>query len=303
MRSLLIHLSESKFSENFFRAFSPTKKVIKRFIAGDSLDDGINVSRNLKKIGADSILDLLGESGDREKTKKALKDISAMIDHCKKEDDIWVGLKPTQLGLSVSKSLFKQNLTNVYKQGLKNDVKITVDMEDSSTVDDTLVVFEEVRQDLNLGICLQAYLRRTYSDLESLLENGLRARICKGAYNELPEVAFESRSEINESYMNLVSLFLTEGLDLGGYPEFATHDPHLTEGILKIVKERKIPKDKFEFQMLYGVNTPLQNKILKEGWRLRIYVPFGDSWYPYFMRRLAERPANLSFFLRAIFGR
>lgn len=303
LRNFLIYLSESKFSESFFRSFSPTKKVIKRFIAGDNLEDGIRASRELKKIGADSILDLLGESGDEQKTKKALKDISSMIRHCKDEDDLWVGLKPTQLGLSVSKSLFKKNLINIYKQGLKDGVKITVDMEDSETVDDTLDVFGEVKKDLNLGICLQAYLRRTQDDLKTLLKGGLRARICKGAYNENSEVAFESREEINKSYMNLANLFLTQGLDFGGYPEFATHDPCVTENILDIVEKRKIPKRKFEFQMLYGVNTPLQNKILKEGWRLRVYVPFGDSWYPYFMRRLAERPANLSFFLRAILRR
>tara|TARA_B100000029_G_scaffold506268_1_gene588715 strand:- start:2422 stop:3366 length:945 start_codon:yes stop_codon:yes gene_type:complete len=303
LRNFLIYLSESQSSENFFRSFSPTKKVIKRFIAGDTVKDGISAARDLKKIGADSILDLLGESGDQAKTEKALKEISSMIQDCKNEDDLWVGLKPTQLGLSISKSLFEKNLKNVYKQGLKNNVKITIDMEDSRTVDDTISVFKQVKKDLNLGICLQAYLRRTRNDLHQLFKDGLRARICKGAYNESPQVAFESKKEIDESYMSLAKFFLTEGIDSGGYPEFATHDPCITRNILDIVNERNIPKEKFEFQMLYGVNTPLQNKILKKGWRLRVYVPFGESWYPYFMRRLAERPANLFFFLRAIFGR
>lgn len=303
MRNFLIYLSESKSAESFFRGFPLTKKVIKRFIAGDVLEQGIRAARNLRKSGFDAILDLLGESGDEQKTKKALSEIISMIQACEKEEDLWVGLKPTQLGLSVSKDLFKRNLIKVYKEGAAKKVKITVDMEDSKTIDDTLSVFRSVKKDLNLGICLQAYLKRTKNDLESLLGNGLRARICKGAYNEPSEFAFQDRDDINDSYMDLVKLFFKKGLDSGGYPEFATHDPFIVDEILKIVKKENITKDKFEFQMLYGVNTPLQKKIIESGWNLRIYIPFGKSWYPYFMRRLAERPANLMFFIRAIFGR
>tara|TARA_Y100000588_G_scaffold395107_1_gene519943 strand:- start:2095 stop:3006 length:912 start_codon:yes stop_codon:yes gene_type:complete len=303
LRNFLIYLSESKSAESFFRGFVPTKKVIKRFIAGDTLEQGIQAAKNLRVAGFDAILDLLGESGDEEKTKIALSEIISMIQACENEEDLWVGLKPTQLGLSVSKDLFEKNLMKVYKKGLDKKVKITVDMEDSKTIDDTLSVFNSVKQDLNLGICLQAYLKRTNNDLNNLLGNGVRARICKGAYNEPPEFAFQSKDDINNSYIGLARLFLGKGLDSGGYPEFATHDPFIVDEVLSIVKKNNISKNKFEFQMLYGVNTPLQRKIIENGWNLRIYIPFGKSWYPYFMRRLAERPANLAFFIRAIFGR
>ena len=233
MRNFLIYLSESKSAESFFRGFPLTKKVIKRFIAGDVLEQGIRAARNLRKSGFDAILDLLGESGDEQKTKKALSEIISMIQACEKEEDLWVGLKPTQLGLSVSKDLFKRNLIKVYKEGAAKKVKITVDMEDSKTIDDTLSVFRSVKKDLNLGICLQAYLKRTKNDLESLLGNGLRARICKGAYNEPSEFAFQDRDDINDSYMDLVKLFFKKGLDSGGYPEFATHDPFIVDEIFK----------------------------------------------------------------------
>ncbi len=290
--------------ERFVRGFPLSRHVVSRFIAGDHLADAVRVAKRLSKEGFLTCLDLLGESGDEEMASASRRGTLEVIQAAAELEQATVSLKPTQIGLAVSSDLFKENLASLLDEAIRVGVALTVDMEKSDTVDKTVGVFSALRTEgLGLGIVLQAYLHRSVQDLDALIPKGVRVRLCKGAYDERPEVAFQGLLPIRKAYLTLAKRMLGKGIDEGGYPEFATHDPILATSILKEAKEKGRGREGFEFQMLHGINRPLQERLRDDGYRVRVYIPFGPQWYPYFMRRLAERPANLLFFLRAVLGK
>ncbi|MCH7493734.1 proline dehydrogenase family protein, partial [bacterium] len=279
------------------------RKVIRRFIAGDTLAAGVAAAQEHIKEGFVASLDLLGEGGDAGAVAAAVAGVREVIGAASKLADATVSLKPTQIGLGLSPEVFHANLRRLLVRAKEVGVGLTLDMEGAATVDAALDAYEAVAGDgLALGPVLQAYLRRTPKDLERLLGNALRVRLCRGAYSEGPDLAHQDPDDIREAFAEMANTLLTTGIDKGGYPGFATHDPVLAESIVELAAAAGRAPGQFEFQMLHGVHTRLQRQLRDRGFTVRLYIPFGPHWYPYFMRRLAERPANLWFFARAVFS-
>jgi proline dehydrogenase len=212
--------------------------------------------------------------------------------------DTNVSIKPTQVGLKIDKRLCEQNFTKIIERAKKYDNFVRMDMEGSDCTQDTLEVFYSLRKKYdNVGIVIQSYLYRSEKDVDEVLKLGSRIRLCKGAYKEPKEIAFPKKQQVDENFLKLTKKMLKSGI----YHGIATHDEKLIEKTKEFVQKENIPKDRFEFQLLHGIRTELGRKLIREGYNLRIYIPFGREWYPYFMRRLAERPANLFFFLKNFF--
>ena len=208
-----------------------------------------------------------------------------------------VSVKLTQLGLDVGLDVCYANTRKIVEAALRYNNFVRIDMEDSTKTDGTLEVFRRLRSEFdNVGIVVQAYLYRTEKDVEDLLKVGARIRLCKGAYKEPPSVAFASKDDVDANYVRLTRLLLTSGI----YHGIATHDENMVTAAREFAEERNISRDRFEFQMLYGIRRDLQETLVQQGYRMRVYVPYGRYWYPYFMRRLAERPANVWFVLRNV---
>jgi proline dehydrogenase len=209
-----------------------------------------------------------------------------------------VSAKPTQLGLKVDKELCEDNFTKMIERAAKYDNFVRMDMEGSDCTQDTLDIFYRLRKKYdNVGIVIQTLLRRSEEDIGEILKLGGRIRLCKGAYKEPKEIAFPKRPQVDENFEKLMEKLLKSGI----YHGIATHDERLIEKTKQFAQRNDISKDSFEFQLLYGIRTELARQLIKDGYRVRIYIPFGRQWYPYFMRRLAERPANLFFFLKNFF--
>lgn len=278
--------------------------LAKRFVAGDSIDSAIEAVRELNANGMSATLDFLGEDVlEREaavKTRDAyLRMLDAIAQTAVQSN---VSVKLTAMGMLVDEDFALENLTTIltYAQAKNPDPFVRIDMEGSSVTDATLRIFERAfAQHKNVGPVLQAYLKRTPADVDRAIELGARVRICKGAYNEPAEVAIKSMPEIRAQYMRCAQDLLARGT----YPGIATHDVELIELIKSFTRANGIAPDKFEFQMLYGVRPAVQKSIVGEGFKLRVYVPFGTHWAGYFYRRVAERRENLLFALSSMFSR
>jgi len=272
----------------------------RRFIAGESLDEVLPTVEQLNQKGLSVTLDYLGESvTDEEATRAAAREYGEILDTIAARDAVEasISLKLSQLGQAISDDLATENLRTVVSRAAEHGNFVRIDMEDSSTTQSSIDTLEALHPEFdNLGICLQAYLRRSEQDVRELSAKGVPIRLCKGAYDEPEKVAFQSRSEVDTSFQHLTDILLAEGT----YPAFATHDPQMIEHVLEESRRRGIGPDDFEFQMLYGVRRDAQVEIVEDGYRMRIYVPFGTEWCPYFMRRIAERPANALFVARAL---
>jgi proline dehydrogenase len=277
----------------------PGRALAERFVAGDSLDDAVAVAGQLNSQGFIVSLDLLGEEVHDQVSARQATD--AYIESLKRLTadglDANISVKPTQLGLAIDEGLAVENISRLAEHAVALGTSITIDMEDSRYTDATVRLFEKAQTAYgNLGIALQAYLRRTPEDLRRLLGVGGHIRLCKGAYVESEDVAFTSKKDVDAAFRSqLETLMASEEVK----PAIATHDLDLVERAIELAGDREGP---FEFQMLYGVRTDLQRRLVDEGFPLRIYLPFGSQWYPYLTRRLAERPANAWFFLRAALG-
>jgi len=209
-----------------------------------------------------------------------------------------VSLKLTQFGIDLSEDACRQNVRELVCEAAKNGNFVRVDMESSEYTERTLnLVYDLYAETKSCGAVIQAYLKRSEADVEDLNQRRIRVRLCKGAYLEPPNVAIQDKADVDRNYVKLAKKLLTDG----NYPGLATHDERIIEELLTFVREQNIPPERFEFQMLYGIRRDLQTKITKAGYRMRLYVPFGEAWYPYFMRRLAERPANVLFIARNLF--
>jgi proline dehydrogenase len=301
-RSALIYLSRQEGLKDFAARFRPFQKLTTRFIAGETVDEAIAAIRELNAEGCSASFDHLNESvsspDEAEAEVKEYLNILKRIDETGINSN--VSIKLTQFGLELDPELAYRNARKVVEDAARRGNFVRVDMEASTVTQATIDVFKRLRAEFELndvGIVLQSYLRRTYDDAQDMLKLPARIRICKGAYKEPPEVAFPDKKDVDENYVRVMQLLLSSGT----YHGIATHDPKMIDATIDYARKQGIGKNSFEFQMLYGVRRDLQRQLAKDGYNMRVYVPYGKHWYPYFMRRLAERPANIWFVLKNFF--
>jgi len=274
----------------------------RRFIAGETVDDAIAALRAIQEQGLHSTLDYLGESvtslAAAENAAREYVGLVEAVDRAGVERNL--SLKLTQLGLDVDRAICVDNLRRILRAAERCGFFVRIDMESSAHTDATLDIFETVWKlgDRGVGVVLQSCLYRSEKDFERVNALGARIRLVKGAYREPRNVAYQQKSDVDAAYMRLARRLLTEGT----HPAIATHDVEILDEVKRFAAERDIARDGFEFQMLYGIRRDLQNALRDEGYRMRVYVPFGREWFPYFMRRLGERPANVAFVLRSLFA-
>lgn len=273
----------------------------RKYIAGKTLQSAVDLVKELNSKGIYATLDLLGESvNNREEANaafnKTMKIFDALLENNLKAN---LSIKPTQLGLSFDKELAYKNILKLVKRAHEIDNFVRIDMEDSPYTDDTIEIYKKIFQEYdNVGIVLQSYLKRTYNDCMILNKLGTDYRLCKGIYIEPSSIAFKDRRAIRDNYVKVLESMLKNG----NYVGIATHDDYLIEEAYRLINEYKVPKTKYEFQMLLGVRVDLRDKILKDGHKLRIYVPFGEDWYPYSIRRLKENPQIAGYIFKNIFS-
>lgn len=296
-RAALLYLSQQHRLKDFFSGFPGFKQVTRRFIAGENIEDAIKAIIELNRSGITATFDHLGESTTSRKEADAdVREYLNVLDRIEATGvDSNVSVKLTQLGLDIDPSYCLENTRRIVEAAKRHNNFVRIDMEDSAKTDATLGIFKELFHQYGaVGIVLQAYLYRTEKDLEELLAMGARVRLCKGAYQEPETVAFPDKQEVNANFIRLMQILLKSR----AYHGIATHDERMIVATREFAARERISKDAFEFQMLYGIRRDLQMKLAKEGYRVRTYVPYGEYWYPYFMRRLAERPANVWFVLK-----
>jgi len=298
-RSALLYLARQEKLKDFAARFSLFRKVTSRFIAGENIDEAVAAIRELNAQGCSASFDHLNESvssvAETEGEVSEYLNVLSRIDESGINSN--VSIKLTQFGLEIDPELAYRNARQVVVEAARRGNFVRVDMESSAVTQVTIDIFKRLRAEFGLndvGIVLQSYLRRTFEDAQDLLKIPARIRICKGAYNEPPEVAFPDKKDVDENYVRVMKLLLSSGT----YHGIATHDPNMINETIRYAREQGIGKDAFEFQMLYGIRRDLQEKLGRDGYNMRVYVPYGKHWYPYFMRRLAERPANIWFVMK-----
>jgi proline dehydrogenase len=302
LRSTLLKLSESPGFARWVISNHSTRKMSRRFVAGETLDEAIAAARRCNELGMATSLDYLGENvsttTDAHRARDAYLEVFDRIATEKLNAN--VSCKLTQLGLDLSAEFCEGLVLSVVERAAGYDNFLRVDMEGSVYTQRTVELVKRIRaRNPAIGTVIQSYLYRSEGDIQDLLAYGCRVRLCKGAYKETAEVAFEKKQDVDGNYIRLMQLLLPSGF----YHAIATHDPHMIAETIRWAAEKQVSKNDFEFQMLYGIRTDLQRRLVKDGYRVRIYIPYGRDWFPYFMRRLAERPANIGFLLRNFFRR
>ncbi len=300
MRALLLYLAHREGFKDFALKFEVLRKTAWRFVAGEKLDDAVRVVKEVNDLQISGTLDFLGENTlSLEDAQNAAREIMEILDRIQAERiDCNISVKLTQLGLGLGTEACLRNLFSIVRHArdLKNFVR--VDMEDSTWTQNTLDMIRQVhRETHNVGAVIQAYLYRSENDARQLIEDGIRIRLCKGAYLEPDSIAFRKKSDTDANFIRIMRFMLESGI----YHAIATHDEGIITATREFAEVKGIPRSRFEFQMLYGVRRDLQQKLARQGYNVRVYIPYGRRWYPYFMRRLAERPANLMFILRNFF--
>jgi proline dehydrogenase len=299
LRASFLYLSHRRGLQRFVTRGKLTSSLAYRFVAGDRLDNAVRVVTDVNRRGWSASLDHLGENVTEEKAARAATDdyLAAFERIATERLNANVSVKLTQLGLDISPDLCSELLTTILQRAQQLDNFVRVDMEGSNytqrTLDLALALHERYP---NCGVVLQSYLYRTMDDVARVNAAKVRVRLVKGAYNEPPDIAFAKKTDVDAHYEADMKELLLHGV----YPAIATHDDRLIEATRQFARMRDISTDRFEFQMLYGIRRDLQERLLREGYRVRIYVPYGTEWYPYLMRRLAERPANLLFIVRSL---
>ncbi len=298
-RSALIWLSGHEGLKDFAARFKLFKKLTTRFVAGETLEEVIPFIQELNAENCTASFDHLNEAVDN--ADEANKEVEEYLKILERIDQTRVrsnvSIKLTQFGLGLDSELAYKNARRVVEEAKRRGNFVRVDMEGSNVTQVTIDIFKRLRSEFELndvGIVLQSYLRRTYADAQELVKLPARIRICKGAYNEPPEVAFPDKKDTDDNYVKVMKLLLSSGV----YHGIATHDPKMIDATVDFATREGIGKEKFEFQMLYGIRRDLQRQLARDGYNLRVYVPYGKHWYPYFMRRLAERPANIWFVMK-----
>ncbi|WP_456273437.1 proline dehydrogenase family protein [Bacillus sp. AK031] len=301
MRNFFLFLSKNK----------PLTKVAKkyglrfgaaRFVAGESIDLAVEAIKGLNQQGLSVTIDYLGEFIDNEAEANEMADqcIEAVKAIGRERIDSQLSLKMTSMGLDLSEEIVMNNMRRILEVAQEYGVFVTIDMEDYSRCGKTIDIFKRLKSEYdNVGTVIQAYLFRTEKDMEVLNEYSPNLRLVKGAYKESPLVAFPDKKDVDENFKKIIKMHLLNG----NYTAVATHDDAMIEYTKQIVEEYNIPNDQFEFQMLYGIRVERQQELAKEGYKMRVYVPYGTDWYGYFMRRLAERPANVAFVLKGVLNK
>ena len=276
------------------------KRLSSRFVAGETLDDALQAGRRINREGISLTLDHLGENVTSLVEAVASRDVClvALARIAEEKIEGNVSIKLTQFGIDISEPACRSNVEELVRTANELGSFVRMDMESSQYTERTLQMVVDLHARWRaVGAVIQAYLRRSEKDVEDMCRRGIRVRLCKGAYLEPPEVAFQDKAGVDHNFVHLMKMLLAAGT----YPAIATHDEKMIEATKSFAQARNIGRDSFEFQMLYGIRRDLQRRLVAQGYRLRIYVPFGKAWYPYFMRRLAERPANLAFLARNLF--
>lgn len=282
---------------HFTESSSLGKRISRRFVAGLTLDDAIAAVAAVNQLGMNASLDPLGENVDsRAAAEQATAAACTILDTIhRRQVDSNLSVKLTQLGLDLGIDLARDQLRQIVARATALDTFIRVDMEGSAYTETTIALVEQLHAEgSNVGTVLQAYLHRTAADVDRLVAQGIRLRLVKGAYRESVAIAFQDKAEVDANYLRLMQRLLDSGL----YHAIATHDERIVERTIAYARQRGVAPEAFEFQMLYGIRRDLQQRLHAQGWRVRVYIPYGTEWYPYFMRRLAERPANLLFLLK-----
>jgi proline dehydrogenase len=298
MRQGLLWLSEQQRIFNFVRRNGIARKFASRFVAGETIEEAVKAARDLQATGITPSLDLLGESVRVEAEAVAARDqYLAMLDQMARQGvEVNVSVKLTQMGLDISEDLCYVNMSRILDKAREFGGFVRLDMESSEYTQRTLDFFSQRlfgTYGHHCGVVIQSALRRSERDIGDLIAMRARVRLCKGAYLEPPEVAFPAKADVDRNYVLLMERLLTQG----NYPGIATHDETILSHARQFVRRQNIGADRFEFQMLYGVRRDLQARLRQTGYNMRVYIPFGTQWYPYLMRRLAERPANIAFIL------
>jgi proline dehydrogenase len=300
LRSLLLRLSKNPRLGRWIITFGATRRMARRFVPGEDLAQAMEAARQCNRSGMTVSLDHLGENvSSRGEAEHARQTYEAILDRIAAEPlDANISLKLTHLGLDLDEEFCLAQVLAVAERAAALGTFVRVDMENSTYTERTLRIVKRVRARTDgVGTVIQAYLQRSEHDVQDLLAAGCPIRLVKGAYKEPPEIAFPHKKQVDANFVSLMRMLLASGL----YHAIATHDPKMIAATTQFAAERGIANDQFEFQMLYGIRTDLQSRLVREGYRVRVYIPFGQHWFPYFMRRLAERPANLLFFVKNLF--
>jgi proline dehydrogenase len=297
LRSALLYLSRIKGLRRWMETSPAVTRLTSRFAAGLTLDDALAVSEKLRRERILVSLDHLGESVTS--LKEAGDSLDSYLEALGRLSsggfDASVSIKLTQFGLDLSETACRANVERLVGEAARHGKMVEIDMESSEYLDRTLDIAVAMHETYgNVRTVIQAYLHRSGKDLERLCEMGLPLRLCKGAYKEPPAIAMRRKRDVDANYVRLMKILM----ERGRYPGIATHDEKIVDEAHRFARERGIPAERYEFQMLYGIRRDLARRFVRDGYRIRLYVPYGVAWYPYFMRRLAERPANLVFLVR-----
>ncbi len=306
LRAMLLTLSHQRVLGRAAVRIPLTRPMVGRFVAGQSLPEAIDALERIRADGFDTTVDVLGESVSSVEAAEAaagryVETLDALAARGLERN---VSLKLTQMGLDIGHDVARDNVGSILRKAEELDAFVRIDMEDHARTDATLALWREVRPiHPATGVVIQSALRRSETDVDAINADRGRVRLCKGAYNEPASVAYPDKEDVDRAYTRLAEKLLLHG----DHPAFATHDAAMINHAVTFAREHRIDRDRFEFQMLFGVRRDLQDRLLRAGYRVRLYVPYGTEWYPYYMRRLAERPANVLFMLRAMtregFGR
>lgn len=304
-RAFFIALSESKALRRVAERSRIGRRMSGRFVAGMSVEEALVATANTNSKGMSVSVDNLGENvTNLDEARDSAELYHEMIDELTaRQLDANVSLKLTHMGLDIDETVSRQIVSEVIAHAARVKNFVRIDMEGSPYTEKTLAIVRELHQQPGnsgfVGAVIQSYLRRSQSDVERLCSEKIRIRLCKGAYKEPAEIAFQEKSEVDANFVKLMKIMLKSGT----YHGIATHDPAMIDATKEFARSENIRRDAFEFQMLYGVRRDLQEQLVADGWRVRVYIPFGTEWYPYLMRRLAERPANALFILKNVFRR
>ncbi|MGD0989335.1 MAG: proline dehydrogenase family protein [Candidatus Sulfotelmatobacter sp.] len=302
LRAFFVGLSENPTLRNFAESSSLGRRVSSRFVAGTEVADAVRATQAINRAGISVTIDNLGENvTNPDEARHSAQLYHQILDAISANQlNANVSLKLTHMGLDVDESLARDLVSGLVSQAASMNPPgfVRVDMEGSPYTQRTLDFVHELHRmpgnGNSVGTVIQAYLKRSEADIDELLAEKIRIRLCKGAYKEPPEIAFASKQDVDNNYIKLMKTLMKSGI----YHGLATHDEHIVREAQAFANREKLSRDSFEFQMLYGIRRDLQQNLVRDGWRVRVYLPFGTEWYPYFMRRLGERPANVLFIAR-----
>lgn len=300
MRRSVLTVADNGVVSGFFRSSSLAKGLVSRFVAGEMVETALAAAKALQARGITTTLDLLGENVSTVEAAQAAVGSYAGTLRSMRDAELEpnISVKLTMLGLDLGADVARENTSRILEVAREVDGFVRIDMEGSAYTDVTMRLFQELHASWprEVGIVIQAYLRRSEADVRRAIDLGARVRLVKGAYAEPAEIAFTNRLEVDEQFARLTRMLLNEG----NYPAIATHDMDLVRATIEHTQRFRIASERFEFQMLYGVRRDQQERLVADGYRMRVYVPYGTEWYPYFTRRIAERPANALFVLRQL---